>query len=104
MNTLQSRYESLISEANKSDLRIEVYKFSHDTCGNPTALYNVYKREGGYEYAKRRVQIGYSDDCLEGANNLLAKLGICISEYDKVLTIGSRFEGAITVYFNNCIS
>jgi hypothetical protein len=101
MSALQTRYDTLLDEAKESDLRIEVYNFSHDNCGNPTAHYNVYKRSGGgSEYTKQRKQIGYSGDCLQGASSLLSKLSVSLSEYNQVLQIGSRSDGSITLYFN----
>jgi hypothetical protein len=100
MTTLQTKYDALLDEAKESDLRIEVYNFSRDKCGNPTAQYSIYKRSGGYGYTKQRRWIGYSGDCLQGASILLSKLSVSLSEYSQVLQIGSRSEGSITLYFN----
>ena len=97
---LQQEYNEVMSKANKCDLHITVYDFSHDRSGNPTAHYVVRVKGKPYEQTGKRKQIGYSGDCFDGAYLMLEKLGCSIDDYEEELCIGSRSEGQIEIYMN----
>ena len=100
MSLLQTKYDQLMAEINQCKIHITVNDFSHDSCGNPTAHYIVRVKGKPFQETKKRKQIGYSGNCLDGAFGMLASLDVKIADYTTEVTIGSRSSGQIDIYMN----
>lgn len=85
-------------------VRVEVYKWSHDSYGNPTAKYSIFWNngeigeawQGGHWHSKRREQVGYQDKISEAALARLPVLfpGTCWTLEPETIKGGRSEHGA----------
>jgi hypothetical protein len=79
---------------------VDVFKFSHDTNGNPNALHFLHMFGDNIKTIrvseKRRKQVGYSD-YLDHANYLIDKYTPKGYKEINRIIVGSRSEGCIAI-------